>query len=245
MVVGLKWELAIDIVLCVVLLVVAYVWLHAIKLPCTWRWTFFYAAIVTGLCEALHYSTDHVEDMDAVHLEVLLPAFCLGCVTRSGHTSHIQSDKPKASLEKQESVLKERVALVDEEQVNSVVSSVFMVLVGLSMPSLFSSSSDDDGGGHRLLAGSTDGHDDHGDDGDDDGEALSAGWLVFHVIMVTLLMIVGKLFPTFCYAKEATLRTRFALSIGMCPRGEVGAGVIVISLAFGIEGQAITIAVRY
>ena len=29
----------------------------------------------------------------------------------------------------------------------------------------------------------------------------------------------------------------------MCPRGEVGAGVIVISIAFGICGQCITIAV--
>ena len=29
----------------------------------------------------------------------------------------------------------------------------------------------------------------------------------------------------------------------MCPRGEVGAGVIVISISFGICGQCITIAV--
>ena len=42
---------------------------------------------------------------------------------------------------------------------------------------------------------------------------------------------------------EANLKTRFALSLGMCPRGEVGAGVIVISLTFGIGGDAITIAV--
>merc|ERR1712217_478440 len=42
---------------------------------------------------------------------------------------------------------------------------------------------------------------------------------------------------------EANLRTRFALSLGMCPRGEVGAGVIVISLGFGITGSAVTVAV--
>ena len=53
----------------------------------------------------------------------------------------------------------------------------------------------------------------------------------------------GKMFPTFCYRDEANLKTRFALSLGMCPRGEVGAGVIVVSLGFGIGGDAITIAV--
>ena len=56
-------------------------------------------------------------------------------------------------------------------------------------------------------------------------------------------MVLGKMFPVFCYRTEATLRTRVALSLGMCPRGEVGAGVIVISLSFGIEGQAIAVAV--
>jgi len=56
-------------------------------------------------------------------------------------------------------------------------------------------------------------------------------------------MILGKMFPVCCYRTEATLRTRVALSLGMCPRGEVGAGVIVISLSFGIEGQAIAVAV--
>merc|ERR1719506_3631006 len=72
---------------------------------------------------------------------------------------------------------------------------------------------------------------------------MDAGTLIFHVIAVSILMVLGKLFPTFCYRDEANMRTRFALSLGMCPRGEVGAGVIVISLGFGIGGSAITVAV--
>ena len=56
-------------------------------------------------------------------------------------------------------------------------------------------------------------------------------------------MILGKMFPIFVYRDEVNFNTRLALSLGMCPRGEVGAGVIVISLTFGIGGDAITIAV--
>ena len=56
-------------------------------------------------------------------------------------------------------------------------------------------------------------------------------------------MIVGKMFPVFVYRDEASVWTRLALSLGMCPRGEVGAGVIVVSLTFGIGGDAIKIAV--
>ena len=55
-------------------------------------------------------------------------------------------------------------------------------------------------------------------------------------------MILGKMFPIFVYRDEVPAHTPRPL-LGMCPRGEVGAGVIVISLTFGIGGDAITIAV--
>jgi hypothetical protein len=50
------------------------------------------------------------------------------------------------------------------------------------------------------------------------------------------------MFPAFCYRKEASLRERLAVSIGMWPRGEVGAGVLVLSLSYGIGGPIVTIA---
>jgi hypothetical protein len=37
-------------------------------------------------------------------------------------------------------------------------------------------------------------------------------------------------------------RERLALCIGMWPRGEVGAGVLVVSLAYGIGGATVTVA---
>ena len=50
------------------------------------------------------------------------------------------------------------------------------------------------------------------------------------------------MFPLLCYRREATLRERLALCICMFPRGEVGGGVLVISIAYGMGGPAITVA---
>ena len=63
-----------------------------------------------------------------------------------------------------------------------------------------------------------------------------------HVLAITLISNLGKMFPAFCYRKEAHLRERFAISVGMWPRGEVGAGVLVISLSYGIGGPIVTVA---
>ena len=41
---------------------------------------------------------------------------------------------------------------------------------------------------------------------------------------------IGKCLPLLAYRDEATLRERLALSIGMFPRGEVGIGVLLVSL---------------
>ena len=38
------------------------------------------------------------------------------------------------------------------------------------------------------------------------------------------------MFPIFCYQKEASLKERIALSLAMCPRGEMGAAVIIVSM---------------
>lgn len=51
------------------------------------------------------------------------------------------------------------------------------------------------------------------------------------------------MFPFFRYRKEATIRERLALSISMFPRGEVGAGVLVVSMGYGLGGTALTVAV--
>ena len=273
---GLKWELAIDLTVLVVLLGLMWVYMHRIKIPCSWRATACYAALVTTVCEVVHFVThsheiDPYDVVDTVHLEVLLPAFAVGVLARCGH--HSQAPLPPAmprqrahsyreKLARRGSLLREQLSRDESEDVNSAISAVFMALVGLSMPALFGADASAAGGGHRmLLASSTSSGSDVNATLDEyaynasldtsssgsgvlqPAAALSAAQLVLHVLCVSVLMVLGKLFPTFCYRDEADMRTRFALSLGMCPRGEVGAGVIVMSLGFGIGGSAITVAV--
>ena len=90
-----------------------------------------------------------------------------------------------------------------------------MVLVGLSMPALASLLSQD-----------------------------APGWGVIsmHVVAVTLLANLGKMFPALVYRREASWRERLAVSIGMWPRGEVGAGILILSLGYGIGGPMIVVA---
>lgn len=59
--------------------------------------------------------------------------------------------------------------------------------------------------------------------------------LGLHVLFITLLMNFGKLAPIFFYRKEASLRERLAVAVGMMPRGEMGAGILTIALAHGIK----------
>ncbi len=51
-----------------------------------------------------------------------------------------------------------------------------------------------------------------------------------HVILITIVSNIGKCVPMLAYRDEATLRERLALSVGMFPRGEVGIGVLLVSL---------------
>ena len=60
--------------------------------------------------------------------------------------------------------------------------------------------------------------------------SIGIGIVVIHVLVLTFLMNIGKCVPLAAYGDEATLRKRVALSLGMFPRGEVGIGVLLVSL---------------
>lgn len=70
-------------------------------------------------------------------------------------------------------------------------------------------------------------------------------WFVIggHVLVLMFLSNLGKCFPVFAYRKVVPFRERLALSVAMFPRGEVGAGVLLIALGYGIGGLAVGIAV--
>ena len=266
LIVGLKWELSIDLIWVVLLLVIMYRWLHAINIPATWWAVCLYAAAITTLCEMVHWvTTDPLVDADnlaeTIHLEILLPAFTIGCIVKNPHSHHAVgahgSVGPEGrQLERRSTFV--RLKNLEQETFKFGVSAVFMVLVGLSMPSLFNESASAEASAHRRLssisaAGDEDGGRalsamSSGSDASASGSSvpvppIPAGMLVLHVVMCSILMNVGKLFPAFCYRSQTNFHTRLALAIGMMPRGEVCAGIIVNAIALGASGTAITIAV--
>jgi hypothetical protein len=59
---------------------------------------------------------------------------------------------------------------------------------------------------------------------------MGAGGVLIHVLLLTFLMNIGKCVPLATYRDEAGVKERAALSLGMFPRGEVGIGVLLVSL---------------
>lgn len=106
--------------------------------------------------------------------------------------------------------------LQEEKMVKNsrVISAFFMVLVGLSMPYM----------GAYLTA--------------------EVPWqeLLLHVLAVTLISNIGKCFVLFCYKRQVPWHQRLAVAIGMFPRGEVGAGIIIVTLSYGLGGLAVSVA---
>lgn len=115
-----------------------------------------------------------------------------------------------------------------EQKVSTGISFIFMFLVGVSMPRFLGIDFTEASAGQHSVTGSQ--------------EMMSWGMITLHVIIVSLLSNVGKLFPVFFY-RDRKFSERLALSIGMFTRGEVGAGVIFIALGYNLGGSALIISV--
>jgi hypothetical protein len=112
-----------------------------------------------------------------------------------------------------------------DEKVSTMVAGTFMVLVGLSLPQVFGAVEPIQETTSIMAT----------------VDSMGIREIAKHVLWITLIANVGKMFPLFCYRREASIKERLALSLAMCPRGEVGAGVIMISLSYGFGGPIITI----
>ncbi len=212
MVVGPKWQLGVILLVIVALLWLAWKRLHSVRWPVTWPFVLGYAVAIVAASEVILIATKAIDKQTPVHIEVLLPAFALGCIlarqTRHGHDVLHEPGEVRAS---------------------SIVSGVFMLLVGLSMPAVIGSAAPDpDAATPGYFATHS--------------PAMGWGTIAFHVAVITVLSNLGKMLPAFCYRREARPRERLALAVGMWPRGEVGAGVLVIALSFGITGPVLTVA---
>jgi hypothetical protein len=200
------------------ILYAAWRWLNRLVLPFTWPWVLGYAAGIASFSELVHRGSRFIDPTVPVHLEGLLPAFALGCIMKPVTNPHVDDAReghqegPEASR---------------EQTASTIVSGVFMLLVGLSMPVMFRSPAEAEPRGTTLSA-----------------SAPTPAWpiLILHVLVVTLLSNLGKMFPALCYRRQAGLYERLALAVSMWPRGEVGAGILVIALGYGLGGPLLTVA---
>lgn len=115
-----------------------------------------------------------------------------------------------------------------ENNVSTAISFLFMFLVGVSMPVFFGIDFSSQSVEATTITGSQ--------------PMMSWPVIATHVVIVSILSNVGKLFPLFFY-RDRRKRERLALSIGMFTRGEVGAGIIFIALGYNLGGPALMISV--
>jgi Sodium/hydrogen exchanger family len=210
-----------------------YVAQRPVNLPANWPWVMFYSATITLVMEGINIGSQAIDQNVPVHLEVLLPAFILGSLMARSPQTDFRADHTGTSQ-------KQGLDNPQEQQITTLMSACFMALVGLSLP---------------PLLGLTQARTDAGTIAPLKFEGVPPdvlarlqhfpGWgiIAIHVMIVSALSNLGKMAPAFCYGREASRRERLALSIGMWPRGEVGAGVLVISLSHGISDTVLTVAV--
>lgn len=206
MLVGFRWQLAVIALVMIALVWLAWRYLKSIALPVTWPFVLTYSVVIVLLSEVIYIGSKAVDPSMPIHLEVLLPAFVLGCILMTPPGQDPHKDDALEGVE-------EGPETPTEQRVSTIVSACFMVLVGLSMPAV------------TLPPG------------------MGWGTIAFHVLMVTLLSNLGKMFPAMCYRRESSPRERLGLAVGMWPRGEVGAGVLVIALSYGMASPSLTVAV--
>lgn len=115
-----------------------------------------------------------------------------------------------------------------EVRVSNSISYIFMLLVGISMPLFI-------GVDYNALAEMTTSV---------INQIPMPGWdvIAIHVVLVTLISNIGKLFPLFFY-RDRKIAERLAVSIGMFARGEVGAGVLFIAIGYHLGGVLLVVSV--
>jgi Kef-type K+ transport system membrane component KefB len=211
--VGVAWQMGVVVLLMVVLIWLAWRYLHSWNIPATWPWVLGYATAIVAISEILYIASKLVDQQIPIHIEILLPAFVLGTIMKHPEGTDPHSDDAREGHQ-------EGLEDPHEQKVAGIISAIFIFLVGMNMPQIFGVESD----------------------GGTSGPQLSGGMIAFHVLVVTIISNLGKMFPAFVYRKEAHWKERLALAIGMWPRGEVGAGILVLALGYGIGGSMVTVA---
>ena len=201
----LNWQMMAMLAVIFGMFYIGWRYMSRFKMPQNWYAIFTYAVLVYGSTLLIYTVTKHFFGAKgAIHIEVLLPAFIFGMVIKNRH-----------------------VGGRSEERIATIISLVFMLLVGMSMPFIDMSGGASAGDSESIIA----------------TIPMMSGWeIAMHVLIVTLLSNLGKLAPMFFYL-DRSFTERLALSVGMFTRGEVGAGVIFIALGYNIGGPVLLISV--
>ena len=200
--IGMKWQLGVVVLFVFLCLYLGWTRLNSIRMVQHWSAILGYATVLVFIFQGLYEITKELFGPDsAIHIEILLPAFILGMMMKTKE-HHTKAD----------------------ETAGSVISYMFMFLVGLSAP-LFVGVDFSATAGDCVI----------GQVGD-----MSWGEIAGHVLVTTALSNIGKLLPMFFY-RDKSLTERLALSIGMFTRGEVGAGIVFIALGYGLGGPLLAI----
>lgn len=204
LIVGFVWQLGGILAIITTLLYLCWRFYRRVTfLPTTWPYILLYGVGITAASEFVYKLTVDPKTAVGMHIEVLLPAFVLGCMLKEDREEfHVPGAIDGLST---------------EDRVGIVISGLFLFLVGYSMPLGIGPNAE-----VKIDMG--------------------IGELAIHVLAVTVLSNLGKMFPIFCYRKEARLKERLAVAVAMFPRGEVGAGVLAVALSLGVTGAFVTVA---
>lgn len=205
MMIGMKWQLGVIIIIVAVLLTIGWKYLSRFNMPQNWLAILIYSVIVFGITQTIYVVSKHFfGEEGSIHIEVLLPAFVLGMIMK--HKEHNSKT---------------------EERVSSLISVLFMFLVGMSMPYFINIDTNAQMTATSITASQP---------------MMPWGVIAFHVLMVSILSNIGKICPVLFY-RNRLLTERLALSVGMFTRGEVGAGIIFIALGYNLGGPVLIISV--
>ncbi|MCW3789162.1 hypothetical protein [Plebeiibacterium sediminum] len=232
LIIGFKIQLIIVLLIMFILIAIAWKYMGRIRLSIRWKYVLLYAVVITLAAEFFYFASKIIDETVSVHIEVLLPAFVLGTIISKKYNKVKLHNGPKEDI----------LELKDEQKISFYISAIFMVLVGLSMPLLegvsdfFVTQQVDKDIVDSYLQGS-----ESSVFKGDIKESFELSTVLFHVLMVTILSNIGKIVPAFVYRNEATWKERLAVALAMFPRGEVGAGVLIISMSYGIGGIIVTV----
>lgn len=231
LIIGFKIQLFIVLIVMFILVWLSWRYLNAILLSISWKNVLFYSILIAGAAELIYLTSKTIDETVGVHIEVLLPAFVLGTVISKKH-NRVRSKETN----QEEDILEHK----SEKRASFIVSAVFMLLVGLSMPVLEGISMNAQQVDKEIVNAYVKGKEVLNPD-IQSAQAFNWSIILLHVLIITLFSNIGKIIPAFVYRKEASWRERLAVAVAMFPRGEVGAGVLIISMSYGIGGIIVTV----